>query len=334
MADQQQLSLLGEKVSLWNKWQRRHSNMRPDFRNGDLRDAQLSFAQLPRADLHEAILSKASLCNANLRYVDLSEADLSYANLKHADLSHADLTNANLSFAQMQHANLHQTLFKDTLLSDTNLSYALLRDTIFANIDLSRAIGLDTVYQLTPSTIGLDTLSRSKTAIPEAFLHGAKIHKNLLTSIHEQGKAPFDYFTTFISYAGEDREFVQSLHDALQQAGVWCWFAPSSLRAGDYFKGHLDKAIKQCEKMLVVLSEHSVASNWVRYEVDLARQKERKRNTRVLVPICIDTAVLDKLKWATFIHKSRHIRVFEDWTNPSSYQESLKLLLSDLRMDS
>ncbi len=230
MVDQQHVNLLTMSVKTWNRWQRQHSNMYPDLRNADLGGAQLRFAQLQRADLHKATLSNTLLCNANLRYADLSSADLSYANLNHADLSHADLTNADLSYAKLHHTHLNGTTFKETILTNTNLSYVLLQNTTFANVDTSTVIGLDTVYHLGPSTIGLDTVSLSKRNIHEDFLRGTKVHENLLTSIREQGKAPFDYFTSFISYASEDLVFAQSLRDALQREGVWCWFAPYSLR--------------------------------------------------------------------------------------------------------
>jgi len=331
MADQP-LNLLKKSVRTWNRWQKQHSNAHPDLRNADLGGAQLSGVQLQRADLHEANLCNTLLCNANLRYVDLSGADLSYANLSHADLGHADLTCANLSYAKLHHTNLNSTTFRETILTNANLSHALLRNTTFANIDLSTVIGLDTVHHVGPSTIGLDTVSRSKRNNLEAFLRGAKVHENLLTSIREQGKAPCDYFTSFISYASEDLVFVQRLRAALQREGVWCWFAPYSVRGGDYFKARIDNAIRQCDKLLVIFSRNSLASEWVKYEVELARQKERKRKTTVIVPIRLYTALLDEPEWAVFIRDSRQIRSFENWKHPHSYQEALKLLLCDLQM--
>ncbi|HVB24892.1 MAG TPA: toll/interleukin-1 receptor domain-containing protein [Ktedonobacteraceae bacterium] len=333
MADQQLLDLLKKRVRTWNRWQRQHANAHPDLRNADLGGAHLSFAQLQRADLHGAKLYNTLLCNANLRYADLSGADLSYADLSHTDLSHADLTGANLSNARLHCTNLNGTTFRDSVLINTNLSHALLQHTTFANVDLSEVIGLDTVYHLSPSTIGLDTVSRSKRNIPEIFLRSMNIHENLLTSIREQGKTPFDYFTIFISYAGEDEVFAQRLHNDLRREGVWCWFAPYSLRGGDYFKARIDSAIKQCDKLLVIFSQHALASEWVRYEVELARQKERKRNTTVIVPICLDASVMNEPGWATFIGNKRHIRSFVGWERLHSYPEALKLLLRDLQMN-
>src|SRR2546423_1096997 len=75
--------------------------------------------------------------------------------LKSADLSHSNLARAHLS---------------RTVLDGADLSGAVCHVTTFANVDLSGAKGLDSVRHLGPSTIGTDTLFRSRGRIPEAFL--------------------------------------------------------------------------------------------------------------------------------------------------------------------
>jgi len=334
MADQLLLALLKKRVKTWNHWQRQHANIRPDLRNADLERAQLSFAQLQRADLHEANFCHALLCDANLRWVDLSGADIRFANLSRANLSHANLSGANLSHANLHAANLNGAIFSETLLTNTNLSQTLLRSTIFANVDLSSVRGLDTVYHLRPSTMGVDTLSRSKKNLSDAFLRDVQVHEHLITSIREQGTAPFEYFSVFISYASEDLMFVQNLRDALQREGVWCWFAPDALRGGDFFKARIDNAIRQCDKLLVIFSRSALASPWVKYEVELARQKERKQKTAVIIPLSLDATLFKEPSWATFLREKRHIREFEQWKHTPSYQKALQLLLHDLQMPS
>jgi TIR domain/Pentapeptide repeats (8 copies) len=331
MADQQLLNILKKRVRTWNQWQRRNANTYPDFSLANLEDTQLSFAQLQRANLHGANLSHTILCNANLRRVDLSGADLRYANLSRADLSHADLTDADLSHANLSATNLNGTLFRGTILENANLSHALLQNTAFMNVNLSTVRGIDTVYPLGPSTIGVDTLTRSKN-LSESVLRNLKIHENLITSLHERGEAPLEYASVFISYASEDFAFVQKLRDALQQEGVWCWFAPDALRGGDFFKERIDQAIKQCDKLLVIFSKSARASTWVRYEVELARQKEKKQNPTVIIPISIDTTFMDDPGWAAFLRDKRHMRDFREWRESLSDDTALRLLLRDLQV--
>ena len=72
----------------------------------DLREANLSEANLYKADLREANLSEVNLYKADLREANLSEANLSEVNLYKADLSEADLRGANLRGADLRGANL------------------------------------------------------------------------------------------------------------------------------------------------------------------------------------------------------------------------------------
>ena len=59
-----------------------------------------------RANLRDADLSGADLSGANLRDADLRGANLSCANLRGADLRGANLSGANLSCANLSNANL------------------------------------------------------------------------------------------------------------------------------------------------------------------------------------------------------------------------------------
>jgi uncharacterized protein YjbI with pentapeptide repeats len=332
MADQQQLRLLTSRVRTWNRWYHQHTHVRLDFGLAVLPDAHLSAAQLPRADFRQANLRGALLCQANLRYANLSGADLSHAHLAHADLSHANLSGADLRFANLSYTNLNQTLFKETTLTKTRLHHALLGGTVFANVDLSTAIGLETMYHLAPSSVGTDTISRSGNALPKRFLQYTNTHENLLTSILEQKKATFDYATTFISYASEDHLFARRLYNDLKGAGVWCWFAPRSLRAGDNWRARIDQGIKECDKMLVILSPDALASEWVRYEVQVARQKERKQATLVIVPLCLHPEISKNLGWAAFLREKRYIPSFKNWSDSDRYQEEFTSLLDVLRI--
>jgi hypothetical protein len=333
MADALHLRLLADRVRTWNRWYRQYSHIRPDFGVAALSGAQLHAAQLLRADFHQAILSRAQLSQTNLRHADLRGADLRGANLAHADLSFANLTDADLSHANLSYVNLNQTLFKETNLTRARLHHALLRETVFANVDLSTVIGLESVYHLAPSSIGTDTISRSGNTLPERFLRHTNMHENLLMSILEQKKETFDYATTFISYASEDHLFARKLHHDLTEAGVWCWFAPSSLKAGDYWKARIDQGIKQCDKMLVVLSPDALASEWVRYEVQVARQKERKAGKPVIVLLCLDPAISENLDWAAFLRGKRYMPPFKHWNDTRRYQEEFIRLLDALKID-
>lgn len=122
-------------------------------------------AELSGADLGQAILIAADLGGTNLTMAYLGEADLTDADLSMADLTRTDLTDANLTRADLRWADL---------------SEARVFGTIFANIDLSTVKGIETIKHDGPSTIGIDTIYRSKGKIPAHFLRGAGVPDNFI----------------------------------------------------------------------------------------------------------------------------------------------------------
>ena len=140
------------------------------------------------------------------------------------------------------------------------------------------------------------------------------------------------FYSCFISYSSKDEEFAQRLHADLQSKGVRCWFAPEDLKIGDEFRTAIDQAIRIYDKLLVVLSEHSVNSRWVQKEVETAFDKENRENRLVLFPVRLDSSVIDSDKaWAADIRRMRHIGDFTRWKDHDSYQKAFDRLLRDLK---
>jgi Pentapeptide repeats (8 copies) len=91
-----------------------------NFKEADLRKADLIAANLQEANLRRADLSRANLRRANLEGADLSGAtllstNLPGANLKDADLTGADLTGSNLIHADFTGATLDNIILENTL---------------------------------------------------------------------------------------------------------------------------------------------------------------------------------------------------------------------------
>ena len=147
------------------------------------------------------------------------------------------------------------------------------------------------------------------------------------------GKA-IEYYSCFISYSSKDQECAERLHADLQAKGVRCWFAPEDLKIGDKFRTRIDEAIRYYDKLLLVLSEHSVNSKWVEKEVETAFDKETPDHT-VLFPIRLDDAVMKTDRaWAADIRRTRHIGDFCCWKDHDAYQKAFERLLRDLKAES
>lgn len=105
-----------------------HLLKRVDFRNANLRGADLSELDLSGLDFEGAQLERA-----NLNYSDMRGANLSRGNFQHAALWGTDLQKARIERADLRHAELWRTNLKDANLPNTDLRHAHLKDAILEN---------------------------------------------------------------------------------------------------------------------------------------------------------------------------------------------------------
>jgi Pentapeptide repeats (8 copies) len=198
----------------WNDY-RKEAHVNPDLSEVDLVGANLT-----EADLHQADLHRADLCGADLRW----------AHLNGANLFEADLRGANLFRTELRMA-----YFFETKLLGANFESAKCGYNTFASLDFSDAINLDKIVHGGPSSVGVDSYSRSRGRIPEVFLRGCGLSPWEILSIrfYDPTLTPpafadlqyeiFDAWTKnknmingcFISYSWSDSKFAENLRDRL-----------------------------------------------------------------------------------------------------------------------
>lgn len=331
MANQEHLAQLLQGSAIWNGWRARNLGIKPDLIEANLNGADLREADLYEADLREANLNGANLCGASLCGANLSATKLSTAKLSKADLTFANLAWAVLSGAVLSAADLGWAVLTEADLDGADLNDVVLYETNFGNVDLSKTIGLDNCEHQGPSILDLRTLLSSGD-LPLSFLRGCGLPDlaiDYLPSLH--GEA-LSFYSCFISYSAKDLVFAERLHAGLQNKRVRCWFAPHDLAWGVKTRDAINEAIRRRDKLLVILSEASIASDWVEDEVNRAYAEERERKETVLFPIRIDDAVMTTSEpWAQKLRDQLNIGDFRMWKKPVEYQKSLKRLLRDLK---
>src|SRR5688572_19932448 len=146
----------------------------------------------------------------------------------------------------------------------------------------------------------------------------------------------------FISYSGKDDEFAHRLHRRMRQAKISAWFAPEDLKGGRKLHEQLFDAIQVHDRLLLVLSNNSMQSEWVMTEIRKAREVERKENRRKLFPIRLCS--FDQLRdWACFdadSGKDLAIEVreyfipdFSNWKDHDRFEKEFEKLQRDLKAD-
>jgi uncharacterized protein YjbI with pentapeptide repeats len=244
------------------------------------------------------------------------------ADLTEADLGWSDLTRADLSGAILQAATIGATIFADT--------------------DLSNVRGLDTVKFAGPSTLGIDTLIRSYSRVPEVFLRGCGVPDSLIEYLPSLMGAmqPIQFYSCFISFSTKDQAFTQRLYERMQSHHLRVWFAPEDMKGGAKLHEQIDQAIRVHDKLVLVLSEQSIQSEWVMTEIRKARKAELRDKRRKLFPIRL--VDMDTLRdWECFdadTGKDLAVEVreyfipdFTQWKDHDSFERAFTRFLKDLQ---
>lgn len=315
MFSEEHISLLKQGVDKWNRWRKANPKVEPNLMNADLRNA----------DLEEANLS-----DSNLVMSDLQWANLSSANLSKASLFNANLSCANLSYATLRSAVLWEANLSNARLCGAILDHAYFGGTLLGNTDLFNVVGLESCSHNGPSSIDIRTLAKSG-RLTLSFLRGCGLPESLIDYL-TYIIAPNQFYSCFISYSTKNQSFAEKLYVDLQNNGVRCWYAPEDLKVGDEIRTRIDESINMHDKVLLILSKQSIASDWVKKEVETAMERERKQKRVILFPIRLDNSVMAiETGWAADIRRSRNIGNFNHWKKDAAYQKAFNRLLHDLK---
>jgi CheY-like chemotaxis protein len=151
---------------------------------------------------------------------------------------------------------------------------------------------------------------------------------------------PIEFHSCFISHSTKDEEFAKRLYGRMRQEGLLVWFAPEDMKGGKKLHEQIGEAIQHHDRLLLILSEHSLQSEWVMTELYNARQVELKENRRKLFPIRLTDMNTIKA-WECFDGDSgkdlaREVREyyipdFTHWKDYDAFEREFAKLLNSLK---
>jgi uncharacterized protein YjbI with pentapeptide repeats len=331
------------------------------FGGANMQDCNFDGVKIERTNAIDVRLTRSKFTNARIAGAfggaDFFEADLSGATVW-----------ANLHDSFLLSANFSSTRFMTTVFKGAYLGNNIYNKTLFFMCDLSE------IHLMFPSRIDMGTvhataqhnqralqvaqegqvaldgndlrraqeLAALGTTTTREFFLANHINQSDVIGIyiHDSISGSSMYQSVFISYASADEEFAQTLHYSLRAQGVNVWFAPHDMRSGRTIITQVTRAIRKAERLVLVLSEASMKSNWVAAEILEARHAEKEQGVNKLFPVRI--VDVEKIhRWQLFdsdtgedlarIVREYHILDFSTWRNTVHKAESVARLMRDLK---
>lgn len=308
----------------------------------DFRDASLHEADFEEATCRLAQFDRADLTSSNFLFADLAMSELSHAKLRGANMACAVLYQAWLDYTDFAGANFYSCDLSGAILEDTNFADATFCETHLSELELIYALGLDQVVHKGPSFLSVETIYNAKGALSNDFLRGCGVPDQLITFLPSLLGAmePIQFYSCFISYSHKDEEFCKRLHSRMRDDKLRVWFAPEDVKGGKKLHEQIDHAIRIHDKLLLVLSEASMKSEWVATEISKARSREVKEGKQILFPIRLvpfehirDWSAFDADTGKDMAKEIREYFIpdFSDWKNHDAFEKEYAKLLSDMK---
>jgi hypothetical protein len=175
---------------------------------------------------------------------------------------------------------------------------------------------------------------------PEVFLRGAGVPTDFITFVPSLVGCAVEFYSCFISHSHRDEEFSRRLAGRMRDENLRVWYAPQDMKGGRKLHEEIFRAIQIHDKLLLVLSENSMESEWVMTEIRRAMKVERNEKRRKLFPIrlvdfeesqnweCFDA---DSGKDLSIELREYYVPDFSNWKDNDAFEAEFAKLIRDLR---
>lgn len=167
--------------------------------------------------------------------------------------------------------------------------------------------------------------------------------KGLPKNVAVDIRAPASLPSYFISYSSADEQFAQLLYSRMKEAGLRVWYPPKAPKNKQRLQKQIEQAIEFCDKVIVVFSENSLSSDWIKEGIRIAQYHEVRENVRKLYPIrLVDDRVIRQ--WTQYDPQFQRdlatdvreyfIHDFSEWRQQEAFNTAFYQLLIDFLVGS
>jgi hypothetical protein len=95
----------------------------------------------------------------------------------------------------------------------------------------------------------------------------------------------------YISYSHHDKKYADLIAKLLKEHGHKVWIDTWRLKAGDNLVEKINDGLKKAEALIVIVSNNSLGSEWVRYEFSAIALGDISSEKRRIIPVLVDKVV-------------------------------------------
>lgn len=118
----------------------------------------------------------------------------------------------------------------------------------------------------------------------------------------------------FLSHSSQNRKRARKLAEAIRKHGISVWYSETNIDGAQDWHEEIGRALKRCDWFVVLLSNDSVRSTWVKRELLYALNHKQYENH--ILPVLIGSCDPEELSWTIGMFQAIDMRTY----NTASYQ--------------
>lgn len=110
----------------------------------------------------------------------------------------------------------------------------------------------------------------------------------------------------FLSHSSNDKHFARRLAEDLRKENFEIFLDEWNIDIGESIVGRINDALERMQGLIIILSNNSINSEWVKKELSSALMKKLSNNTITIIPVlkenCKIPIIIQDYKYANFIN--------------------------------
>lgn len=128
--------------------------------------------------------------------------------------------------------------------------------------------------------------------------------------------------SVFLAHSKKNRRLALKLTGDLTNHGIKVWIDEAELSIGDSIISKIENGLINADYIVVMLSPHSVNSEWVKKELESALILEIKDKKAIVLPVLIKSCDIP-----LFLQT----KLYADFRTPKKYSEQIDRLISSIK---
>lgn len=99
----------------------------------------------------------------------------------------------------------------------------------------------------------------------------------------------------FISHSSENRAITKKVAETLRAHNIPVWYSDTNIKGAQQWHDEIGRALRRCDWFVLLLSQDSVSSKWVRMELGYALN--HSQYDEKILPVILEDCDYESLSW-------------------------------------